>query len=670
MNEPEIVVDHRTELDYLLTEAAEIEHGLMCCYLYAAFSLKDGERDGLSGEEAEATARFRATIVDIAREEMVHLALVCNLMSAIGTAPHWGRSNFPVSPLYHPAGIVVSLAPFDVATLDHFLFLERPEGTDIPDGAGFESEQEYERVLTRGRLVASAQDYRTVGHLYRAIKNGFVALAEKYGENSFFCGDPRVQVGPDLITLPGLIAVTDLRSAVQAIETIVTQGEGSPAHHETSHFQRFLKVREELVRLQAKNPSFRPAHPAARNPVMRRPTSFENRVWVTREPAASLLDLANAIYAMMLASLDLLFSCPTEDSELRSTIVDATLLPMHILAQASSYLPRLPATDDDDGPRAGMTFTMSRGEGHSVPDAQRTLARLSERATLIGEAYDRVAVPLDPKFAGARDRVKDLATRLAKLASRPLPAPAAAAPKSVPPPNEPSAVPASIAAGPADSASAEPGVEVVPGKHLVIRFDAKRCIHSRHCVLETPEVFLANVKGPWIHPDLAPIDRLVHVARTCPSGAITYERLDGGEPEDAPPVNLVRTRERGPLAFLADLHVEGQKPRYRATLCRCGASKNKPFCDGSHVTIGFAASGEPDTTPTDPLPVRGGPLVVTPLENGPLGVRGPLEVITGTGRTVRRTNGAKLCRCGGSANKPFCDGTHAKIGFQADGSDY
>jgi len=56
-------------------------------------------------------------------------------------------------------------------------------------------------------------------------------------------------------------------------------------------------------------------------------------------------------------------------------------------------------------------------------------------------------------------------------------------------------------------------------------------------VLETPEVFLANVEGPWIHPDAAPLDRLLHVARSCPSGAITYDRLDGGAQEDAPPVN-------------------------------------------------------------------------------------------------------------------------------------
>ena len=67
--------------------------------------------------------------------------------------------------------------------------------------------------------------------------------------------------------------------------------------------------------------------------------------------------------------------------------------------------------------------------------------------------------------------------------------------------------------------------------------------------------------------------------------------------------------------------------------------------------------------------MRGGPLNVTPLKNGPLRARGPLEVLSGTGRTVRRVTQAMLCRCGGSANKPYCDGTHARNGFTADGSE-
>jgi CDGSH-type Zn-finger protein len=72
--------------------------------------------------------------------------------------------------------------------------------------------------------------------------------------------------------------------------------------------------------------------------------------------------------------------------------------------------------------------------------------------------------------------------------------------------------------------------------------------------------------------------------------------------------------------------------------------------------------------PSEPLAVRDGPLVITPKTDGPLAVAGALEICAGTGRTITRVEGTRLCRCGGSSKKPFCDGTHARIGFCAPGS--
>jgi CDGSH-type Zn-finger protein len=184
-------------------------------------------------------------------------------------------------------------------------------------------------------------------------------------------------------------------------------------------------------------------------------------------------------------------------------------------------------------------------------------------------------------------------------------------------------------------------------------------------VLNAPRVFLANVEGPWLHPETASAEHLVHVAQSCPSGAITYQRLDGGVPEAAPEVNVINIRENGPYAFRASLNIDEQAPMYRATLCRCGKSKNKPFCDNTHREIEFEANGEPKTVPSEPLDVRGGELHVVPVKDGPLKVRGPLEICSGTGRTVSRTQYVKLCRCGGSANKPFCDDTHLRIKFRS-----
>ena len=208
-------------------------------------------------------------------------------------------------------------------------------------------------------------------------------------------------------------------------------------------------------------------------------------------------------------------------------------------------------------------------------------------------------------------------------------------------------------------------IEVVESKKVRIRFDAKKCIHSRGCVLSRPDVFVPNVKGEWIHPESATPEEIVELAHQCPSGAIQYDRLDGGAPEAPTKVNLVRVRENGPLAFHGDLEITGTEPTMRVTLCRCGASKNKPYCDSSHVGIGFQATGEPKPTESPALPVRNGKVQIDPKPNGPLSVSGPVEVVSGTGKTILKTTKTAFCRSGASANKPFFDGSHMKIGFKS-----
>lgn len=208
-------------------------------------------------------------------------------------------------------------------------------------------------------------------------------------------------------------------------------------------------------------------------------------------------------------------------------------------------------------------------------------------------------------------------------------------------------------------------VETARGKTVIIHFDGQRCIHSRHCVLDRPDVFVPNVRGEWIHPDRATPAEVAALACNCPSGAIRYEMVDGSAGETAPIVNTVRLRENGPLTFHAPLTIAGKDEGFRATLCRCGASAHKPFCDGSHADAGFVASGEVAVKESQALALRNGPLAVLPKENGPLHVVGNLEVVTGTGRTVNRVTEAWLCRCGHSKDKPYCDGSHKAVGFRS-----
>jgi CDGSH-type Zn-finger protein/uncharacterized Fe-S cluster protein YjdI len=200
---------------------------------------------------------------------------------------------------------------------------------------------------------------------------------------------------------------------------------------------------------------------------------------------------------------------------------------------------------------------------------------------------------------------------------------------------------------------------------IAVSFDGGKCIHARNCVLKLREVFDPNGR-PWINPEGAPAEEVAAVIRTCPSGALTYVRKDDGLEEKAPRINRIATLENGPLAVSGDLAVGGEA-RNRAVLCRCGLSKSKPWCDNSHIDGGFQATGEPGVKNDKVLEETGGPLTVTPTENGPLQVAGNLQIVSGTGKRVAEATKTYLCRCGQSKNKPFCDGSHKAAGFEAEG---
>src|SRR3954464_13358263 len=139
----------RETLVHQLYEAAELEHNLMCTYLYAAFSLRSGTEEGLSAAEADATARWRRTILKVAVEEMGHLTAVWNITAALGASPRFGRLNFPLDPGTLPASVVVRLAPFSEAVLQHFIYLERPAQSDELDGEGFQPDFAFRRGVSR-----------------------------------------------------------------------------------------------------------------------------------------------------------------------------------------------------------------------------------------------------------------------------------------------------------------------------------------------------------------------------------------------------------------------------------------------------------------------------------------------------------------------------------------
>jgi CDGSH-type Zn-finger protein/uncharacterized Fe-S cluster protein YjdI len=653
----------REQLIHLLYEAAELEHTLMCTYLYAAFSLKDGEAEGLSKEEAEAVARWRQVILKVAVEEMGHLTAVWNITAALGGAPRFGRGNFPLDPGNLPAGIVVKLAPFNEAVIQHFIHLERPKDSHEMDGEGFAPERLFQRgVKDRVRLTPMPLDYETVGAFYETLEEQLNAFVAHHGEDAAFVGDPALQLSPAELELAGAQPVICKKTALAALATIIRQGEGASEDSTDSHYQKFIVVRREYVALKAANTSFEPAFPAAHNPVLRPPMGRSGRVWIEHEEAAETVDLANTGYALMLRLLAYSYLTPRPLPE-KVLAVDIGLGLMRAVTLLGERATRLPAGPSNPGCNAGMSFTALR-DAAALPPGASARRFFGERLAELAEATQTLSENGDPRVVRAARIVAELALRatrgFANAASLPPPPPSASVP---PPSSHANRTGAAYAAAP--TPTSVNGVDYIEGQDMTLIYEGKKCIHSRFCVTGAPQVFLANVVGPWIHPDAMPVDSLVEIAHVCPSGAIRYRRKDGKADETAPPVNLLATREAGPYAVRGDLRIAGEAVGFRATLCRCGASKNKPYCDGSHHEIGFSASGEPVTGKADMLEVRDGPLAIEPQTDGPLQVRGNLEITSGTGRVVTRLVQARLCRCGGSNNKPFCDGTHARIGFKS-----
>jgi CDGSH-type Zn-finger protein/uncharacterized Fe-S cluster protein YjdI len=204
-----------------------------------------------------------------------------------------------------------------------------------------------------------------------------------------------------------------------------------------------------------------------------------------------------------------------------------------------------------------------------------------------------------------------------------------------------------------------------PGSEIDVYWDERLCIHIGECGTAANSLFVGGRK-PWCVPDEVTKAEVRDVCERCPSGALSYTDK-AGEPEHAPAENTVSVVYNGPLYLTGELDIEDAADdmtgaRFRAALCRCGASGNKPFCDNSHLQAGFEDYGAVGETGPG-LTAQGGPLKVKRIPNGPLMLEGNLSIRAASGRVAWQGEKAFLCRCGASKNKPFCDGSHKDAGF-------
>ena len=378
--EAPFVIEHREALIYMLYEAAELEHGIMCQYLFAAFSLKQREDEGLSADALEAVLRWRRVVTHVATEEMLHLALVQNLLSAIGSAPHFARPNLPAPARHYPAGVNLTLVPFGEPALRHFMFLERPEGMELEGAQGIDAPvHDAVPLMAEGDIVPQPQDFATIGHLYRSIEHGLDHLAEKFGERNLFAGPERAQATSDYFHWPELVPVTDLASAHRAIDTILEQGEGARGHWQNAHFGQFVGILDEYRDLKEANPDFEPARPVLVATV--RPSERDNTMpRITDGVTCRCTDLFNVAYEVLLQMLHRYFAHTEEtDAQLATLARGAIGLMVRVLKPLGDTITTLPVGPEHPGMTAGASFELFYENDYLVPHREPAWALLEER---------------------------------------------------------------------------------------------------------------------------------------------------------------------------------------------------------------------------------------------------------------------------------------------------
>jgi hypothetical protein len=420
----------RDELIFLLTEAAELEHSLMSLYLYAAFSLKRETKEGLTDDQLIKVADWGQTIYLVSRQEMEHLSLVSNILTAIGGAPHFYKPNMPQPAKYYP--FPMTMERFTEDTIKRFVCFERPEHITEEDAFCLEQtallNKTYPQLNNASNSAAPYPiPYRTLGELYAAIRQ---AISEA-DERDLFIGPPDAQIGtmalqylyPKSIAFgPGvfdvyMFPVTDKASALKAVDLITEQGEGTPVDNPNSHYHRFLTILHEYQALKKQDPKFDPARNVIANPYLYAQFAPVGGNLVTQPQARALLDLFNGCYETLLLLMIRLFAHTDETTE----EIDALLYTMYPLMTMAirplgEMLTLMPALEGNNTRMAGPTFEYYRSI-QLLPHKTAAWIYLSERlAQLAGDAQTLVQSGKYPQRLGfIQENLAYTATRFAQL---------------------------------------------------------------------------------------------------------------------------------------------------------------------------------------------------------------------------------------------------------------
>jgi CDGSH-type Zn-finger protein len=552
--------------------AVELEHATLPPYLTALYSL-----------DRQTNPDAGPAVFSVFIEEMLHLALAANLLNAVGGAPVLDSPRLlPGYPRTLPHGdpsTELSLLPFGPRALEMFLRLEKP----APANASPEDDR-----------------YETIGQFYRAIEEGLRGLCAHLGEDAVFSGDPARQLTAVQFRHGGgrLFAVTNLATALAALDEILEQGEGTsrgsvwdgfsdpfhPERDEVAHYFRF----EELRRGRRFRRGDTPASGPSGDPVVVDWTAIRRMRPNPRlddhapgHPVRAAQEEFNHTYCAMLETLERTFNgYPGEFGKAKG-------LMYALEAQAKTLL----AWSYPDGTRAGPTFEyVPRESRHRQPgDPRRVVVLPNGPYLVLGEIPLRrkTKVVSENNDALTWQTGPDLPTgdtyvlcRCGGSASKPFC----------------DGTHDRIGFDGTESADRHTYAErqhVHDGVGISAQRVGELCIHSAFCIGRTKPI--AGMLADSADSDVrsAIMGRIEH----CPSGSYTYALRRGGESiePDLPEAISVLTEEAG---IASALWITGGVPvvrsdgepleaRNRVTLCRCGHSSNKPLCDGTHRMIGF-----------------------------------------------------------------------------------
>jgi hypothetical protein len=355
-------INTRAELINALTEAAELEHGLLCQYVFAAVTMKQTADEGITWPQAELLRGWKRTLLEVARQEMAHLGTVHNLLTAVGGAPHFMRLNFPQAARYFPADAPFVLEPFGEQTLRRFMRFEEPT---FP--------------VTRLAAAQPAPDpitFTHVGELYQDIEAGFEAL----DDGTLFIGPVADQDDNDWSRGLHLWPVRDLQSAKKAIDFIVKEGEGAPGDLTGSHYQRFVDAHTALGAATAADPTFVPGRPVATNPLTRNhPDAPAGGHLITDKRTLAVAELFSVSYETTLMMLSQFYAFGPETPVQREALRQAIREIMStVIRPLGEIVTRLPMGPEYPGLTAGPAFELY-GDIHVSPHAENAWYVISER---------------------------------------------------------------------------------------------------------------------------------------------------------------------------------------------------------------------------------------------------------------------------------------------------